>query len=233
MYRARCSPKFTQISIHGAVRNCSRGGSLQVRHRWCAFCVDPELMFSGSPSPSHPFHTNLAVVQALYRARCSPEFTQISIHGAMRNSSAGSICRSVPVGALIAPTQGLHFQAFHHLSFHFISTLHWCKHCTGVDVAPNLRKFPFTAKCVNAEVVICMSVTVGAHFAPTKGLHFQALQLLDFNFIYTLHWRKHCTGLDVAPNLRKILFTALCAIPTQGVVCRSVLVGALFAPTQG
>ena len=40
LHRARCSPEFGQISILGAVRNCSRGGRLQVRQRWCAFCTE-------------------------------------------------------------------------------------------------------------------------------------------------------------------------------------------------
>ena len=142
------------------------------------------------------------------------------------------VCWSVPVGSLFAPTQGLHFQAFHHLSFHFICTLHWCKHCTGVDVAPNLRKFPLTAKCVNAaEVVVCRSVTVGAHLAPNQGLRFQALHHLGFLFKGTLHWCKHCTRLYVDPNLHKFPITALCVIAAEGGVCRSVTVGAHFAPT--
>ena len=144
------------------------------------------------------------------------------------------VCRSITVGVHIAPTKGLRFQALHLLGFLFIGTLHWCKHCTGLDVAPNLRKFPFTVLCViAAEGVVCRSVTVGAHTAPTQCLRFQALHLLGFLFIGILHWCKHCTGLDVAPNLRKFPFTALCVIPSLGVVCRSVLVGALFAPTHG
>ena len=149
-------------------------------------------------------------------------------------AAEGVVCRSVTVGAHFAPTQGLHFQAFHHLSFLFIGTLHWCKQCTGLDVAMKLRTFPFTAMYViAAEGVVCRSVTVGAHFAPTQGLRFQALHLLSFHFTCTLHWCKHCTGLDVALKLRKFPFTALCVIAAKVVVCRPVTVGAHFAPTQG
>ena len=101
----------------------------------------------------------------------------------------GVVCRSVIVGVHIAATQGLRFKALHLLSFHFIGTLHWCKHCTGLDVAPNLRKFPFTALCViAAEWVVGRSVTVGAHFAPTQGFRFQSLHLLSFLFLGTFHW---------------------------------------------
>ena len=115
--------------------------------------------------------------------------------------------------------------SFASFSFLFIGTLHWCKHCTGLDVAPNLRKFPFTALCViAAEAVVCRSVNVGAHFAPTKDLRFQALHLLSFLFIGTLHWCKHCTGLHLAQNLRKFAFTAQCVTSAEVVVCRSVAV---------
>ena len=125
------------------------------------------------------------------------------------------------------------FQALHLLTFLFIGTLHWWKHCTGLDEAPNLREFPFTELRVTAaEGVVCMTVTIGAHFPPKQRLHFQTLCLLGFLFICTLHWCKHCTSLDVAPNLRKFPMTALCVIAAERVVCRSVPVGGLFAPTQ-
>ena len=97
-----------------------------------------------------------------------------------------------------------------------------------------MRKFPFTALCViAAEGVVCRSVTVGAHFAPTHGLRFQALHLLNFHFTCTLHWCKDCTWLDVALKLRKFPCTALCVIAVEVVVCRPVNVDANFAPTQG
>ena len=149
-------------------------------------------------------------------------------------TAEGVLCRCVPFGALFAPTQGLRFRALHLLSFHFICTMHWCKHCSGLYLAPNLLKFPFTALCeIFDEVVVCRFVTVGAHLALIQGLHFKALHLLSFLFIGTLPWCKRCTGLDVAPKLRKFPFTALGAIATEGVVSRSVTVGAKFAPTQG
>ena len=119
---------------------------------------------------------------------------------------------------LFAPTQGLHFQTLHPLSFLFICTLHCCKHCTGKNVASNLRNFPLTALCgIAADGVVCMPVLVCAFFAPTQGLHFQALRPLGFLFICTLHWCKHCTGLDVAPNLRKFSMTVLCGIAADEV----------------
>ena len=47
LYRARGSPEFAQISIDGAVCNCSRGGSLLVRPRRCPFATEPWFAFSG------------------------------------------------------------------------------------------------------------------------------------------------------------------------------------------
>ena len=87
-----------------------------------------------------------------------------------------------------------------------------------------MRKFPFTALCeITADGVVSMPVRVGALFAPTQGLL----------FISTLHWCKHSTGLEGAPNLRKFPLTALFEIAADGVVSKPVLVGTLFAPTQG
>ena len=116
----------------------------------------------------------------------------------------GVFCGPVFVGAPFAPTQGLHLQVLHLLTIHFICTLHWCKHCTWLQIAPNFGKFPITALCrIAADGVVCGSVLVGAPFAPTQGLHFQALLLLSFQFICTLHWCNHCTRIEVGQNLGK------------------------------
>ena len=112
--------------------------------------------------------------------------------------------------------------------------LHLWKHCTWLEVSPNSRKFPFTAQCgIAAGGVVCWPVLDGALFSPTQGLHFQAFHPLRFLFMGTLHLCKHCTGLEVAPNLRKFPFTALYGIAADGVVCRPALDGAAFAPKQG
>ena len=116
----------------------------------------------------------------------------------------GVVCRPVPIGAVFAPTQGLHFQAVLPHRFLFICTLHWNKHCTVLEEPANLRKFPFMALYGAAEDgVVCRPVPVGAVFAPTQGLHFQALLPNSFLFICSLHWCNHCTVLEEAANLRK------------------------------
>ena len=90
-----------------------------------------------------------ALVQAFYSARSNHECPQISNDGAMRNYSAninceiaadGVVCGPVLVGTLLAPTQGLQFHALHPLSFLFICTLHWYKHCTVLEVTTDVRK---------------------------------------------------------------------------------------------
>ena len=114
----------------------------------------------------------------------------------------GVVYSPVKVGALFAPTQSLYFQPVQPLIFLFICILHWCKHCTGLRVPPNVRKFALTVLCGDAEDgVVCRPVQVGALFTRTKSLHFQALQPLSVLFIYTLHWCKQCTGQEVPPNV--------------------------------
>ena len=144
-------------------------------------------------------------------------------------AAQGLICRHVLVGTLFAPTQGSHFQALHPLSFLFMCTLHWREHCTVLEIAANVRKFPMTALCGNtAQKLIRRSVIVVALLAPTKRLHFQSLHPLSFLFICTLHWCKHCTVLEVAANVRKFPMTALSGITAQRQICRPVLVGRIF-----
>ena len=117
----------------------------------------------------------------------------------------GLFCRPVQVGALFAQTQGLPFQALQPLSFFFICTLLRCKHCTWLEVPTNVRKFALTVLCGDAEDgVFCRPVQVGAVFPPKRGLHFQALQSLSLLFICTLHWWKHCTGLEVTTECAQI-----------------------------
>ena len=135
-------------------------------------------------------------MQPLYHARGNHECSHIFNDGAMRNYSAETNLQAVPVGMLFAPTQGSHFQSLHLFSFLFICTLHWCKHCTLLEVTMNVHKLPMTRLCViAARILISRSVLLGMLFAPTMGSHFQALHPLSFLFIYTLHWCKHCTVL--------------------------------------
>ena len=143
------------------------------------------------------------------------------------------ICRPVHDGTPFAPIQSLYFPALLPLSFLFICTLQWCKHCTWLEVAPNFRKFPFTALYeIDAERVVSRPILDGMPFAPTQILHFQALLLLSFLSICTLNWCNHCTGIHVAPNFRKFPLTVLCGIDAERVLFSPVHDGTLFALTQ-
>ena len=134
---------------------------------------------------------------------------------------------------LFAPTQISHFQAFLSLTFLFICTLHWCKHCTGLEVVPNFCKYPLTAlRGIDSERVVSRPVIDDTLFAPTQIFHIQALLPLTFLYICTLQWCKRCTGLEIAANLRKFPLTVLCGIDAERLVSRPVLDGTLFAPTQ-
>ena len=132
LYRARGSPNFNQISTHDPTLNCCGRSNLQARPRRCAFCAEPGLPYSGSPSPKLPFHMHLAMVQTLYRARGSPDFAQISTHGPTLNFCGRSNLHARPRGCAFCTKPGLPYSCSPPLSFLFICTLHWCKHCTGV-----------------------------------------------------------------------------------------------------
>ena len=153
---------------------------------------------------------HLALVQTCTRREVAPNFVKFPLTALCGTDAERIVSRPVLDGKLLAPTQGIHFQALLPLSFLIICTLHWCKHCTRREVAPNFPKFPLTALCgIDAERVVSRPVLDGTLLAPTQGLHFQALLPLSFFFICTLQWCKHCTGLDVAPNFGKYLLAAL------------------------
>ena len=146
---------------------------------------------------------HLGMVQTLYRTRGSP-FRKFPLTALCRIDAERVVSRPVYDGTPFAPTQGLHFQALLPLSFFFICTMHWCKRCTALEEALNLRKFRLTALYgFDADRVVSKPVLEGTLFAPTQGLHLHALLPLSFLFICILHWCKLCTGLDVALNFHK------------------------------
>ena len=159
------------------------------------------------------------------------KFPFTALYGAVGD---GVLCRPVTVGALFALTQGLYFLGLHILSFLFICTLRWCKHCTGLEVPASFHKIPLTELYGGVGVgVLCRPVTIGTLIAPTQGLYFWALHILSFFFMCTLRWCNHCTTLDAAAKLCKFPLIALYGAVGDGVLCRPVTVGALFALTQG
>ena len=134
---------------------------------------------------------------------------------------------------LFAPNQDFHIRDPLPLSLLFICNLHWCKHCTGLEIAPILQKFPPTALCKTAsDAVICRPLHVGTLFAPSMDFHIWAPYPLSFLFICTLHWCNHCTGLEVAPILRELPSTTPHRTEEDAVVYRPVHFRAILVPSQ-
>ena len=134
----------------------------------------------------------------MYHARDSRECAKISNDGAMRYCSAGTNLQARPRRYAFPLTQGLHFQALHPLSFLFTCNLHWCKHCTLLEVTTNVRKFSMTTLCViAAQILICRPVLVGTLFATMHGLHFQALHPLSL-----LHFHMHLALVEALYRAR-------------------------------
>ena len=165
----------------------------------------------------------------MYPARNSRECTQISNDGVIRNYSADINMQARPRRYAFCNDPWFTFSVSPSLSFIFICTFHWCKHCIVIEVTTNVRRLTITALCEIAEDgVVCGTFLVGTLFAPTQALHFQALHPLSILFICTLHWCKHCTVQEITTNMRKFPMTSLCGIAANGHICRSVFVGALL-----
>ena len=67
------APKCTQICIHGHIRHCSTWSIWRAGTGRCVFCTNSRFTFLGSPSPYHPFHMHLVLVQPLYRGRSTSQ----------------------------------------------------------------------------------------------------------------------------------------------------------------
>ena len=141
----------------------------------------------------------LALVQPLYHARSSPNVCA-NFHS--RTSTLLQFAKLIA-----GPSRSVGF--LHELKvytllphrFVFICTLLWCNHCTVLEVAPNLRKFPFTDLYgIAVRRAFCGPGPVSGLSAPTPGLHFYVLLPHSFLFICTLLLCSHCTVLEVAPK---------------------------------
>ena len=105
LYRARGIPEFTQIFIHDAMLNCCRRSSLQARPRQSPFAPTQGLHFQALHPLSLLFICTLHWCKHYTRQDVCPEFTQISIHGSMRNCCRRSsfACPSSTVHVLHQP----------------------------------------------------------------------------------------------------------------------------------
>ena len=86
------------------------------------------------------------------------------------DGGGGTICKLVPLCALIAQTEGLRFWLPHSHSFLLICSLNYC---TVVGIAGNIRVFPLpTLFCDCAGGTIYKLVPLGAFIAQTEDLRF-------------------------------------------------------------
>ena len=124
------------------------------------------------------------MVQTLYRARVAPNFRKFPLTALCIIDAERVVSRLVLDGTLFALAQIFHFQALFSISFLLICILEWCKHSTGLEVAPNFHKFPLTAlRGIDAERVVSRPVLDGTLFAPTQILNFQTLlPLVSFSY---------------------------------------------------
>ena len=115
LFWARISRQLAWISIDDILRCCMKRIISQVRTGLYAFCTNSVFTFLNSPHLQLLVAVLLALVQRLFRARVSRELAWISIDGTMRRWKK---CRgSLPVCALFAQTQCLHFWTPHTLNF--------------------------------------------------------------------------------------------------------------------
>ena len=122
------------------MRNCTTETNLQARYRRYAFCNKPRFTFSDSPSLSFLFTCTLHWCNHCTVLKVTTNVRKFPITVLCEIAADVAVCGAVLVDTLLAPTQGLQFQAVHPLSFHFICTLHWCKHCTVLEVTTEVRK---------------------------------------------------------------------------------------------
>ena len=67
---------------------------------------------------------NFALVQLLFRGRASGNLREFPLTALYGDGAGGTICKLVPLCALIAQTEGLRFRPPHSHSFLLICSLH-------------------------------------------------------------------------------------------------------------
>ena len=99
-----------------------------------------------------------------------------------------TICKLVPLCALIAQTEGLRFWPPHSHSFLLICSLHKCNYCSVVGFAANLGEVPLPILCGDcAGGTIRKLVPLSALIGQTEGLRFWPHQSRSFLLICSLH----------------------------------------------
>ena len=119
LFRARVSRELAWISIDGTMRLWRKFFISQVPTGLCAFCTNSMFTFLNFPHHKLLVAMLLALVQRLFRARFSRELAWIfiDVQALCAVGGNGLVRRSLPVCALFAQTQCLHFWTSHTLSF--------------------------------------------------------------------------------------------------------------------
>ena len=187
MYRSIGSPEYWQIFLLTTqCKSVAEGVVSRPVLVSALFAPTKCLHFQTLHPRSFHFICNLHRCKRCTVLERAPNLRKFPLTAQCEFEADGVVSRPVLVGTYFAPNQGLLFQALHPRSFLFICALYWCKHCTGLEGPPNLRKFSLTALCkFEADGVVSKPVLVGTLFIPIQGLHFQAFHPLIFLFIWT------------------------------------------------
>ena len=113
-----------RISIADTRRRWCRKNNLQARTVLCVDCTNGRFAFLASPFPQLLANMEFALVQLLFRGRdCRflREFPLLILGG---DGARGTICKLVPLCALIAQKEDFLFRPPHSHSFLLICSLH-------------------------------------------------------------------------------------------------------------
>ena len=145
--------------------------------------------------------------------------------------AGGTICKLVPLCALIAQTEGFPFWPPHSHRFLLICSLHYC---SGLGFVGNLREFPLQMLCgEGAGGTIFKLVPLCALNAETEGFRFWPPHSHSIMLICSLHYCNYCSGLGFAGNIRGFPLPILCGEGAGGTICKLVPLCALIAQTEG
>ena len=147
------------------------------------------------------------------------------------DGAGGTICKLVPLFALIAQTEGLRFCLPHSHNFFLICSLHYCY---VVGLAGNIREFPLPTLCCDyAGGTIYKLVPLCALIAQTDGLRFRPPHSHSLLLICSFHWCNYCSVVGFAGSTREFPLPILCGDCGGGTICKLVPLCVLIAQTEG
>ena len=97
---------------------------MQARTSLCGDCTNGGFAFTASPFPQLLANMYFTLVQLLLRGRASGNLREFPLTELYGDGAGGTICKLVPLCALIAQTEGMRFRPPHSHSFLLICSLH-------------------------------------------------------------------------------------------------------------